>query len=167
MQVLPVGKESNNCRVQRLELELHLQECLHPQVFKRVWYSPPVLGGQLDPKRIEWSDKTSGFRDTYASTKTLLPYILVAVNKEAGSQFAFALSAIEDELRTIRAAFKQSKEEKLAFKAVLVERHTITMLLAAVRLHHNKAHKSVKKETKTTPFLNTSLSLMYHRRQVD
>jgi hypothetical protein len=51
------------------------------QVFKRVWYSPPVLGGQLDPKRIEWSDKTSGFRDAYASTKTLLPYILEAVNK--------------------------------------------------------------------------------------
>jgi hypothetical protein len=125
----------------------------YTQVFKRVWYSPPVLGGQLDPKRIVWSDKTSGFRDAYASTKTLLPYMLEAVNKEAGSEFAFALTAIEDELRTIRAAFKQSKKQKFAFKAVIVEKHTITMLLAAVRLHHDKAHKSVRKGNQDYSFL--------------
>jgi hypothetical protein len=125
----------------------------YTQVFKRVWYSPPVLGSQLDPKRIECSDKTSGFRDAYASTKTLLPYILEAVNKEAGPEFAFALTAIEDELRTTRAAFKQSKEEKLAFKAVIVEKHTITMLLAAVRLYRDKAHKSVRKGNQDYSFL--------------
>jgi hypothetical protein len=127
----------------------------YTQVFKRVWHSPPVIGGQLDPKRIEWSDKTSGFRDAY------MPQLKFSfhtswrqwLNKEAGSEFAFALTAIEDELRTIRAAFKQSKEEKLANKAVIVENHTITMLVAAVRLHRDKAHKSVRKGNQDYSFL--------------
>jgi hypothetical protein len=56
----------------------------YSQTFKKVKYSPPVLGGQLDPKRINWSVKTTGFRDAYSSIKTLLPCILKAVNKEAG-----------------------------------------------------------------------------------
>jgi hypothetical protein len=107
----------------------------------------------VDPKRIKWGDKISGFRDAYASTKTLLPYILEAVNDKAGSQFGFARTAIEDELKTIRAAFWKSKEVNRAFKDVIVERHTITMLLAAVRLHRDKAHRSVKKGIQDYSFL--------------
>jgi hypothetical protein len=125
----------------------------YSQHFKRVRYSPPVLGGQVDPKRIKWGDKISGFRDAYASTKTLLPYILEAVNKEVGKDFGFARTAVEDELRTIRAAFQQSKEADRSFKDVIVEKHTITMLLAAVRLHRDKAHKSVKKGNQDYSFL--------------
>ena len=130
-------------------------------------YSPPVLGCQVEPKRIEWSNNTAGFKDLYASTKTLLPHVFYAVNKKAGPTFAFAKTAIEDELTIIKAAFKESKERKISFKDSIVEKHTMTLLLAAVRLHRDKAHKSVKKETKTTPSLNTRLSLRYHQRQVD
>ena len=76
----------------------------------------------MDPKRIEWSYKTSGFRQLYALTKTLLPHIFDAVNKTAGPTFAFAKTAIEDELTIIKAAFKESKEKKLAFEDIIVEK---------------------------------------------
>jgi hypothetical protein len=107
----------------------------------------------LDPKRINWSVKTTGFRDACSSIKTLLPCILKAVSKEAGSQFAFAVTATEDELANIRAAFQQSKEEKTEFKKVIAEKHTITVLLAAVRLHRDRAHESVKKPNQDCSFL--------------
>jgi hypothetical protein len=107
----------------------------------------------VDPKRIEWSNKTSGFKDLYASTKTLLPHIFVAVNKKAGPSFAFAKTAIEDKLTISKAAFKESKERKTAFNDIIVEKHTMTLLLAAVRLHDDKAHKSVKRGDQDYSFL--------------
>jgi hypothetical protein len=126
----------------------------YSQKFKSVRYSPPVLGGQVDPMRIEWSDeKLSGFRDTYAATKTLLPYILEAVNKRAGPEFAFAVTATQDEINSIRAAFKESKKENIPFNQVVPQKHTITVLLAAVRLHRDKAHSSVKKGDQDCSFL--------------
>jgi hypothetical protein len=125
----------------------------YSQAFKSVQYSPPVLGGQVDPKRIEWSKNTCGFKDLYASTKTLLPHVFDAVNKKAGPTFAFAKTAIVDELTIIKAAFKEAKERKIDFKDIIVEKHTMTLLLAAVRLHRDKAHKSVKRGDQDYSFL--------------
>jgi hypothetical protein len=126
----------------------------YSQKFKRVRYSPPVLGGQVDPKRIRWSDATlSGFGEAYASIKTLLPYILEAVNKSAPSKFSFALSAIQDELNTIKVSLKESTEYKVPFNQVIVKQHTITLLLAAVRLHRDKAHSSVRKGDQDCSFI--------------
>jgi hypothetical protein len=122
----------------------------YSQTFKRVRYSPPVLDGQLDPKRVTWSNNTSGFKDLYASTKTLLPHIFDAVNTKAGPTFAFAKTAIEDELTIIKAAFKEPKEKKIAFK-------DITMLLAAVMLHHDRAHKSVNGGDQDYSFLECKI----------
>jgi hypothetical protein len=67
------------------------------------------------------------------------------VNKKAVPTFAFAKTVIEDELTSIKAAFKESKERKIAFKDIIIEKHTMTLLLAAVRLHGDKAHKNVKR----------------------
>lgn len=117
----------------------------YSQLFKRVKYSPPVSDGQLDPKRIQWSMQTLGFRD--------IPHIFHAVNKKAGPTFAFAKTAIEDELANIKAAFKESKKKQIAFEEIIVEKHTITVLLAAVRLHCDKPHKSVEKGDQDCSFL--------------
>ncbi len=131
-----------------------LYKSAYTQTFKRVCYSPPVIGGQVNPLRIRWSDATlSGFGAAYASVKTLLPYILEAVNKSAPSKYSFALSAIQDEIKSIKAAFKESKKNEISFNQVIVNYHTITLLLAAVRLHRDKAHISVKRGDQDYSFI--------------
>jgi hypothetical protein len=54
-----------------------LYKSAYSQEFKRVRYSPPVWwpGGS---RKIEWSNRTSD-AEAYATTKTLLPYVLAAV----------------------------------------------------------------------------------------
>jgi hypothetical protein len=89
----------------------------------------------------------------FGLVETLLPHIFNAVNKKAGPRFTFAKTAIEDEVTIIKAAFKESKERKIAFKDIIVEKHTMTLLLAAVRLQHDKAHKSVKRVDQDYSFL--------------
>jgi hypothetical protein len=75
-------------------------------------------------------------------------------NKKAEPTFAFAKTAIEDKLTIIKqAAFKESKENKIALEYIIVEKHTMTVLLAAVRLHHDKAQKGVKKGDQDYSFL--------------
>jgi hypothetical protein len=49
------------------------------------------------------------------------------------------------ELAIIKATFKESKERKVALKDIIVEKHTMTLLLAAVRLHRDKALESMKR----------------------
>jgi hypothetical protein len=126
-----------------------LYKSAYSQEFKRVRYSPPVRGGQVDPERIEWNNRTSGFAEAYATTKTLLPYILAAVNMQEGNRTVFAVSAVQDELRIIKAAFKQSLEEKIPFMQVILLKHTITFLQTAVRLHRDVVHRSPNGETRT------------------
>jgi hypothetical protein len=125
----------------------------YSQVFKRVRYSPPVPGGQIDPHLISWFSNTTGFRELYASAKSRLPLLLAEVNEKAGRDFAFAKTAIDDELRSIRAAFQQANEEGVSFEEVIVRKHTITLLLSAVRLHRDKANESVKRGDRDYSFL--------------
>jgi hypothetical protein len=53
------------------------------QKFKRVRHSPPVVGGQVDPSRVDWCDDDSltGFRQVGAGIKTMLLHIFDAVNQ--------------------------------------------------------------------------------------
>jgi hypothetical protein len=81
----------------------------HSQQFKRVRHSPPVVGGEVDPGRVDWCDASStGFRQVHAPIKTMLPHILDAVNQASPSNFSFAVSAIKDELHCISKAFTKS-----------------------------------------------------------
>ena len=64
------------------------------------------------------------------------------MNKKAGPTFASAKTTVEDKLTVIKAAFKESKDNKIAFKDIIVEKHTRTLLLAAVRLHVTKPTKA-------------------------
>ena len=126
----------------------------YDQEFKRVRHSPPVAGGQVDPGRIDWRDASlAGFRQFYVECKTVLPYILDAVNEASSSTFSFAVSAIKDEIHCIRHAFIESTRDETSFDEVIVKKHTITLLLAAVRLHRDKAHSSVKKGDQDYSFL--------------
>jgi hypothetical protein len=86
-------------------------------------------------RKIEWSNRTSD-AEAYATTKTLLPYVLAAVNIQEGNKTVFAVSAVQDELRIIKAAFKQSLR-KNPFMQVILLKHTITFLQTAVRLHRD------------------------------
>jgi hypothetical protein len=59
------------------------------QKFKRVRHShQPVVGGQVDPSRIDWCDDSlTGFRQVHAEIKTMLPRIFDAVNQVTRAQF--------------------------------------------------------------------------------
>jgi hypothetical protein len=138
------------------QLVLHLQERLLPNFQEsEVQPSSPrwPIGSQANQLECQ-ENRLSGC--LLVNQDNRLPCILKAVNKEAGSQFAFAVTATEDELANIRAAFQQSKEEKTEFEKVIAEKHTITVLLAAVRLHRaDRAHKSVKKPNQDCSFIGT------------
>ena len=97
------------------------------------------------------------FTDLYASTRTLFPHILAEINEDAGPQFAFAITAIEDELNSIITSFKQAVEEEVPFKQFHLEKHTITLLQSEVKLHRDKAHKSVKRIHENYSFLEYNL----------
>jgi hypothetical protein len=108
----------------------------------------------FDPAPINWRDASStGFRQVCAQTKTLLPHILDAVNQASPSNFSFAVSAIKDELHCISEAFTKSTMDKIPFDEAIVKKHTMTLLLAAVMLHRDKAHSSVKKGDQDHSFL--------------
>jgi hypothetical protein len=80
----------------------------------------------------------------------LLPYVL-AVNTQEGNKTVFAVSAVQDELRIIKA-FKQSLK-KNPFMQVILLKHTITFLQTAVRLHRDVVHSPVEARTGNKSFL--------------
>jgi hypothetical protein len=111
-----------------------------------VRHSPPVVGGQVDPSRVDWCDDSlTGFRHVYAGIK--------AVNQASPSHFSFAVSAIKDELHCISEAFTESTMDDIPFEEVILKKHTITLLLTPVMLHRDIAHSSVKRGDQDHSFL--------------
>jgi hypothetical protein len=124
------------------------------QKFKRVCHSPPVVGGQVDPSRVDWcNDSLTGFRQVCAGIKTMLQHIFDAVNQASPSHFSFAVSAIKDELHCISEAFTEARMNDIPFEEAIVKKHTITLLLTPVMLHRDIAHSSAKRGDQDCSFL--------------
>jgi hypothetical protein len=121
--------------------------------FVKAHYSPPVLGGQVNPRRIDWT-KISGFQYAYAHMKTLLPYIFHQMNQSGpGIHFAFATSALKDELCTINTSWVESSKDRNQFLEKIVCKHTITFLLDLVQYHRDVPHSKVEKDDGDLSFL--------------
>jgi hypothetical protein len=65
----------------RVRIPKNSNECATARLFRP--------GGS---RKIEWSNRTSD-AEAYATTKTLLPYVLAAVNMQEGNKTVFAVSA--------------------------------------------------------------------------
>jgi hypothetical protein len=137
-----------------------LYKSAYKNEFVKAHYSPPVLGGQVNPRRIDWT-KISGFQYAYAHMKTLLPYVFHQMNQSGpGIHFAFATSALKDELCTINTSWVDSSKDRNQFLDKIVCKHTITFLLDLVQYHRDVPHSKVEKDDGNFSFLEYKLCWM-------
>jgi hypothetical protein len=135
------------------ELGLSLQVGIQEHEFVKAHYSPPVLGGQVNRRRIDWT-KISDFQYAYAHMKTFFPYVFHQMNQSGpGIHFAFATSALKDELCTINTSWVESSKDRNQFLKKIVCKHTITFLLDSVQYHRDVPHSKVEKDDCDFSFL--------------
>jgi hypothetical protein len=130
-----------------------LYKSAYKNEFVKAHYSPPVLGGQVNPRRIDWT-KISGFQYAYAHMKTLLPYIFHQMNQSGpGIRFAFSTSALKEEWCTIYTSWVESSKDGNQFVDKIVCKHTITLLLDSVQYHRDVPRSKVEKDDGNFSFL--------------